>query len=126
VRRRGLTLLVAGVFLLGTASACSDDDEGDENPTEEDGGSGSETDEGGEDEGGDESGSGGSEAVQDFCAEVDEFVEAAADGEVGDSAALTSESQELISSLDPTSDSYDDDMAAIQECVTAIATGAAS
>jgi hypothetical protein len=120
VRRRGLSLLVAGVFLLGTASACSDDDEGDD-PTEEDSGSGSET-EGGDDEGGDEEGSGGSDAVEEFCAAVDEAVDSGG----ADVAALTEESNELISELDPTSDSYDDDLAAIQACVTEIATGAAS
>jgi hypothetical protein len=63
VRKRTLSLLLAGTFLFGTAAACSDD----EDPAETDT---TESDSG--DEGGDGGDAGG--AGEAYCAEVEEFV----------------------------------------------------
>lgn len=127
MRKRTLSLLLAGTFLFGTAAACGDD-EPETTPTEDDGGSGG--DEGGGDEGG--GGESGNADVEAYCDAADEFA-AAVEEAGGDPALLgdlSTQAQELATQGGNLSanagELTEEDGARIQECSQVVTDAAGS
>jgi hypothetical protein len=86
--RRILTLLLAGMLLVGFLASCGDDDDDDGG----DGGGGTETT---QQEGGGDGGGGASAEVEEYCNAVDEYVQAVQDDPTNPD--LATQAQQLAS-----------------------------